>query len=133
MKHVLFFLNLSLTLLFVLSGCLSVPSEREQEQHITTVTVTKKPVISRGQGVATRKVPWTKEVPIEKVNPETGLKEWTTITLKGENTVLYSYTWYRVDGVEVTSSHYPDAWYHRFLKDADAWYHRFLKDAPETP
>ncbi len=41
MKHVerytpLFFLKLSLTLLFVMSGCLSVSSERAQEQHTTT-------------------------------------------------------------------------------------------------
>ena len=123
MKHVehytpRFFINLSLTLLFVMSGCLSVPSQRKEVRHTTTVTVTRKPVISRGQGVATRKLPWTKDVLVEKVNPDTGIKEWTTITLKGEDIVTYSYTWYSFDGIKVTKSHYPDAWHQRLLKTA---------------
>jgi len=114
-----FFLILSLPpLLFVQSGCISVPSERQETEHTVSVTVTKPRVFSRGQGVATRKLPWTKEVPVEKVNPDTGLKEWTTITLKGVNTVTYSYTWYSFDGVKVTYSHSPDAWHQRFLKGA---------------
>ena len=127
MKHVehytpLFFLNLSLILLFATSGCLSVPSEPKNVLYTNTVTVTKKPVISRGQGVATRKLPWTKDVLTKKVNPDTGIKEWTKITLKGDNIVTYSYTWYSFNGEKVITPHYPDA-----------WYHRFLKEAPETP
>ncbi len=110
------FLTLFFTLLFVMSGCLSVSSERKEVRHRMTVTVTKKPVISRGQGVATRKLPWTKDVLVEKVNPETGIKAWTTIVLKGENIVTYSYTWYSFEGGKVTYSHYPEAWHHRFLK-----------------
>ncbi len=121
MKHVehdtpLFFLILSFSLFLAMSGCLSVPSERQEVRDTLSVTVTKKPVISRGQGVATRKPPWTKEVLVEKVNPDTGIKEWTKITLTGENTVTYSYTWYSFDGVKFTYSHYPEAWHHRFLK-----------------